>query len=357
MKRIYPGNVSRGVVLPFGVYYEHYQRAKVSVPENLRQSKIATPGEPLSAFVERTYATFFGEMIPKGASEQELSTWIKPRLAVMRASIIDSPMSGELEQAIRKALDTEGLLLSGDKSQTVGCFVRSDTNVEDLENFNGAGLNLTLFNLQSLQEIYDGIKNVWASPFTYRSFSWRQPLIDEPLWVLPSIVILESVPSEKSGVLITADIFNSEPDKMVIATSEGVGGAVDGTSAETLLWSPTSVELVNAFKSPWRLMLNPDGGSEVVPSTGKDHVLNEKEIKQVTAAASKINEKFEPTRDTSGNPRPWDIEFGFAKGQLWLFQARPFVGNEEIRNLPALATLDTTKAPKRQDIALDEFVK
>ncbi len=357
LKRLFPKKVSRGVVLPFGVYYQHYQQAKVVVPENLQKRNLAKNGEPLPGFVERTYQTFFGEMIPKGSSEQELTAWIDPRLTIMRASITGSPMSAALEQAIQKALDKQGLLLGDDKSQTVGCFVRSDTNVEDLENFNGAGLNLTLFNLRSLQDIYAGIKEVWASPFTYRSFSWRQPIIDEPLWVMPSVVILESVPSEKSGVLITADIFNGEPNKMLVATSEGVGGAVDGTPAETVLWSPGSVELVNAYKSPWRVMLNPHGGREVVPSTGKDHVLTEKEIKDVTAAAKKINKKLKPTLDTSGNPRPWDIEFGFAKGQLWLFQARPFVGNEEIRNLPALAALDVATAPKRENIPLDDIIK
>ena len=60
-------------------------------------------------------------------------------------------------------------------------------------------MNLTLFNRRALADVYAGLKEVWASPFAYRSFSWRQTLIDEPLWVLPSVVILESVPSEKSG--------------------------------------------------------------------------------------------------------------------------------------------------------------
>jgi hypothetical protein len=357
LKRLFPNNVSRGLVLPFGVYYAHYQQVKITVPENLQQSKLAQSGEPLPDFVKRTYQTFFGEMIPKGTSEKELTAWIKPRLTIIRTSIMKSPLSAELKQAIKAKLDQQGLLRGEDKSQTVGCFVRSDTNVEDLDNFNGAGLNLTLFNRRSLQDIYDGIREVWASPFTYRSFSWRQPFIDEPLWVLPSVVVMESVSSEKSGVLITADIFNGEPDKMVIATSEGVGGAVDGTSAETLLWSPESVELVNPYKSASRLMLKPDGGSEVVPSTGNEFVLTEKEIKEVTAAAMKIKEKFKPIRDGSGNPRPWDIEFGFNNGKLWLFQARPFVGNEEIRNLPALAALEVATAPARKDISLDELVK
>ena len=357
LKRLFPDKVSRGIVLPFGVYFAHFQRAKVVLPAKLKQSNIAREGEALEDFVKRTYQTFFAEMIPAGTSEKELSAWIKPRLEVFRTSIIEQSLAPELKQAIQKALDDQGLLQRDDKSQTVGCFVRSDTNVEDLENFNGAGLNLTIFNLRSLEDIFAGIKKVWASPFTYRSFSWRQTLVDEPFWVLPSIVILESVRSEKSGVLVTADIFQNDPKKMLVATSEGVGGAVDGTPAETLLWSPQGVELINLFKSPQRLMLKPEGGSEVVPSTGNEYVLNEQELKELVATAGKIKKAFKPSLDESGKPRPWDIEFGFAKGQLWLFQCRPFIGNEELRNIPALAVLDGPREQPRGSISLQDVIK
>ena len=357
LKRLFPNNVSRGFVIPFGVYFAHFQKAKVVLPANLKSSSIAQPGEALEEFVKRTYQQFFAEMIPSGAGENKLSEWIKPRLDIMRASIMSHPLAPELRRAIQRKLDEQGLLQSGDKSQTVGCFVRSDTNVEDLENFNGAGLNRTIFNLRSLEDIYTGIKTVWASPFTFRSFSWRQTLIDEPFWVLPSVVIMESVRSEKSGVLVTADIFHGDPEKMLIATSEGVGGAVDGTPAETLLWSPGDIELINLFKSSRRLMLKPEGGSEVIPSTGKEYVLSEQELEELVAAAVKIRKTFKPALDESGKPRPWDIEFGFANGQLWLFQCRPFIGNEELRNIPALAALDGTGEPARGEIALEDVVK
>ncbi len=357
LKSLFPENVSRGVVLPFGVYYGHYQAAKVVLPESLADAGIAEAGEPLSAFVERTYQTLFDEMIPSGASESELKKWSDPRLAVIRESITGNPLNSELREAIRATLAEQGLLRPEDPAQTVGLFVRSDTNVEDLDNFSGAGLNLTLFNLGSLEDVFAGIKEVWASPFTMRSFSWRQPYVNEPLWVLPSIVILESVPSQKSGVLVTADIFHDDPSKMVVATSEGVGGAVDGTPAETLLWSPESVELVNSYRSAWRLMLKEDGGSEVVPSTGREYVLEEQELETLISAAQTINKKIKPTLDGDGEPRPWDIEFGFVDGELWLFQTRPFIGNEELRNLPALAAFETTGAEPLPDVSLDDVIQ
>lgn len=298
-------------------------------------------------------------MIPSKKSEKDLAGWITPRLEIMRYSIRRAPLSPALKLAIRDGLDREGLLKNGDKSQSVGCFVRSDTNVEDLDNFNGAGLNLTLFNRKSLDDIYEGLKEVWASPFEFRSFSWRQTLIDDPVWVLSSVVILESVPNDKSGVLVTADVNTGDKGKMTVAVSEGVGGAVDGTSAETLLWSPQGIELVTLFKSPWKNQLLPGGGSAIVSSTGRDTVLEPDELKQIVAAGQKISATFEPALDPVRKPRPWDIEFGFKAGMLWLFQCRPFLGNDALNNIPALASLEAHSANTldKNMLSLEEILR
>jgi phosphoenolpyruvate synthase/pyruvate phosphate dikinase len=239
----------------------------------------------------------------------------------------------------------------------VGLFVRSDTNGEDRESFSGAGLNLTLFNRRSLEDVYRALKSVWASPFTYRSFSWRQTLIDQPLWVLPSVVILESVATTKSGVLVTSDLEGTDRSKMLIATSEGVGGAVDGTPAETLVWSPSGVELVTMFKSPYRRLLRPDGGSQIVPSTGSESVLSQAEIEQLVATAARIRDEFEPSLDPAGRPRPWDIEFGFRDGRLWLFQTRPFIGNDSLENVSSLADYEAPAGRGGEKISLEEEIQ
>jgi len=359
LKHIFPDHVARGIVVPFGAYYDHYQNAKVAVPDTLRSRGIATGGERLPDFAERTYKEFFQVMIPAGKSEKDLATWITPRLDVIRYSIRQSPLSPDLTQAIRDGLDRDGLLRPEDKSQSVGCFVRSDTNVEDLDNFNGAGLNLTVFNRKSLDDIYQGLKEVWASPFEFRSFSWRQTLIDDPLWVLSSVVILEAVPNDKSGVLVTADVNSSSSGMMTVATSEGVGGAVDGTSAETLLWSPQGVQIVSLFKSPWKNQLLAGGGSAIVPTSGSDTVLAPDELSQIISAGQKISETFTPVQDPAGKPRPWDIEFGFRNGKLWLFQCRPFLGNDALKNIPALAPLEGPAASAHADdvLSLEDIIR
>jgi hypothetical protein len=356
LKHRFPDKVARGVVVPFGAYHAHYRSAPVAIPKELSGKGLARAGEPLSSFVEATYDEFFGSLVPNGADERTLAAWVQPRLEIMRHSLEQHPLSPELREGIRADLERQGLLEPGNPEQTVGLFVRSDTNVEDLDNFNGAGLNLTLFNRRSLQDVYAGLKEVWASPFTYRSFSWRQTLIDEPLWVLPSVVILESVPTKKSGVLITADLDGQDQTKMLVATSEGVGGAVDGTPAETVVWSPSGVELVTMFKSPYRRLLKP-GGSEIVPSTGSEYVLSEAELNDLVTTAARIRDTFASSPGSDGRARPWDVEFGFVDGKLWLFQARPFIGNESLANVSALAAYEAPQAGGSERVSLDEVLR
>ena len=65
----------------------------------------------------------------------------------------------------------------------------------------------------------------------------------------------------------------------------------------------------------------------------------------------------EPSRDSEGRPRPWDVEFGFAGGKLWLFQTRPFIGNESLANVPALAAYEAPQAGGAERISLDEVIR
>ena len=359
LKHYFPENVARGVVIPFGVYESHFESAKVGLPEDLKNSGLAQPGLPLSKYVRETYNHFFEELLNNpDISSKQLAEWIKPRLDIIRHSISQISLDPDFIDDLQEKLSDEGLFDNGE--MTRGVFVRSDTNVEDMPNFNGAGLNLTIFNLMSFNEVLEGIKKVWASPFTYRSFSWRQSIISDPNLVFPSIVILESIPSDKSGVLITADVETGDSSKMTIATAEGVGGTVDGSPAETLLYSQGNAKLMAQFKSPTRrmLILTGKGGSKMVPSTGSEVVLEESELKALVEAAAEIKDEFKPEKGLDGRPLPWDIEYGFSNGKLFLFQTRPFVGNSDLRNLPALAELDKgIKEKMAEPFSLDEMIR
>jgi hypothetical protein len=352
LRHVFPENVSRGLIIPFGVFHRHFSSARISVPVELTGKGLADEGTALPEYAQKTYAVFLKELLPNpDVSDEQLEEWIKPRLEIIRHSIRNIVLQQAFVEDLHRKLNEQGLFLDPKRGDLKGVFIRSDTNVEDLPNFSGAGLNLTLFNVRTFAEVLKGITEVWASPFTYRAFSWRQTAIDDPNLVFPSIVLLESVPSDKSGVLITADVETGDRSKMIIATAEGVGGTVDGSAAETLLWDVQSTTLLAQFKALKRrlLVVSEAGGTAMRPATGSEYVLRENELEALVATAEQIKETFEPETNEEGEPLAWDIEYGFQDGKLYLFQVRPFVGESGIRNLQALAVLDKGLKKKKEE--------
>ena len=87
-----------------------------------------------------------------------------------------------------------------------GVFVRSDTNVEDLPGFTGAGLNQTIPNVVGgYDAVLAAIRDTWVTPFSDRSYAWRQSHMKNPEYVFPAIVVQRAFASEKSGVLLDCE--------------------------------------------------------------------------------------------------------------------------------------------------------
>jgi hypothetical protein len=229
-----------------------------------------------------------------------------------------------------------------------GVFVRSDTNVEDLPGFTGAGLNQTIPNVVGYDAILQAIKDVWASPFSERAYSWRQAHMDKPEYVFPAVVVQRAFPSEKSGVLLTADLERGAANVLTVAVSEGVGGAVDGQPAESLRIDAETGEttvMAQAAASE-RTLLAPEGGVVRRPATGADRVLEPGEIKQLIKFAGQIPARFPSLRTISGDPVPADVEFAFRDGKLALLQIRPFNESRRAQKSQYLAELDAPFAAR-----------
>jgi phosphoenolpyruvate synthase/pyruvate phosphate dikinase len=227
-------------------------------------------------------------------------------------------------------------------SENVGVFVRSDTNVEDLPGFTGAGLNLTLPNVVGFDAVVQAIQNVWASPFTERAYAWRQAHMEQPEHVYPAVLLLKTFVSEKSGVLVTADIETGDRQWLSMAISEGVGGAVEGQAAEELRVNRATGEtrLLAQASAPLRAEPLATGGVRKVPASGRDTVLLPKEIERLRALADDVERRFPMPEVDGGLRAPADIEFGFQHGRLGLFQIRPFVESSRARRSQYLIDMD-----------------
>jgi len=322
----YPGHVSRGVAIPFGLFRQ----------EALDQPYAGGEG------------TVFEWMVKNYQALAEIPT-DDPRHAVkaeaFRAElygIIAGTQPGEAFQQQLRAAMTEAF----GSDNPPGVFVRSDTNVEDLAGFTGAGLNLTLPNVVGFDNLLNSIAGVWASPFTARAFAWRQSHMTRPEHVYTSILLLESVASDKSGVLVTQDIDTGSRDVISVAVNEGLGGAVDGQAAESLriALDGSYVRVLATATAPWRRVPDPKGDLQFLPTSGSDMVLQAGEIAQLIDFARGLPQKFPPITDDEGHPAPADVEFGFVNGDLRLFQLRPFLESKMARGIAYLREMDARLA-------------
>ncbi len=324
LKHHYPEAVANGVAIPFGVF----------------RALLDRPLEGEGASVYDWMVAQYGALaaMPAGSADREAATdRFRARLqAWIEGAAPDPAFIDSLRETLVRELG--GL----DR----GVFVRSDTNVEDLPGFTGAGLNLTLPNVTGIAAIAAAVPRVWASPFTARAFAWRQAHMDRPEHVYPAVLLLESVPAEKSGVLVTRDIDTGAPGWLSVAVNEGIGGAVDGQAAESLRidLATGAVRLLAQATAPTRRRLLPEGGMIEEPASLRDEVLAPGEIAQLVEFGRGLPGRFPPIVDEQGRPTAADVEFGFVDGRLRLFQIRPLNENRAARSNAWLAGLDPDPA-------------
>ncbi len=326
LKRLFPERVSDAAVIPFGAFVAHVDRAGA-----------AGEASPL-ARLRAAYAR--ARELPPEPAEQVLLQELK----VFRAHILSLPWVDGFEAEVDDALKRLG------KPGSFGVFVRSDTNVEDLPQFTGAGLNLTLPNRVKRAAILQAIREVWASPFSERSFRWRQAVLTNPEHVYPSVLLHRTVPSEISGVMVTADVESGDTSALTVSVSEGVAAVVDGGAPETVvLLANGGVRPIASSRTATRKVVPrpPAEGVEVTVALGRDPLLAEAEIQTLRALAAEVLAKL-PLKDGL----PWDIELGFAKGQLFLMQIRPLRTARAAGVHPFLRRLDEAAAPAAEKIDL-----
>ncbi len=320
LKQAFPQLVPGGIVIPFGVFRQ------------LLEQELEPGGESVFAWMQAQYRAL--ERLADRPQVQERAR--QAVLARLRAWIEQADPGEAFRSELRRLLEQ-----SFGPDGSYALFVRSDTNMEDLPGFSGAGLNLTVPNVVGFDQVLQAISRVWASPFSERASAWRQERMEQPEHVYASVLLMRSVPVDKSGVMVTMDVESGRSDRLTVAVNEGVGGAVAGQAAEELRIEAGSgaVQLLAEATSPVRRLLDAEGGLRQVPVSGRERVLEPEEITQLLAVAAALPERF-PQYDDQGRPAPADVEFGFERGRLVLFQIRPFVGSRRALENQYLIRMD-----------------
>ncbi|OQW47978.1 MAG: hypothetical protein A4S09_14365 [Proteobacteria bacterium SG_bin7] len=316
LARVFSTRVPKAIVLPFGVYFTHASE---------------------SGIYQKIQNTF-GDVSLRG-NDQDTVRRRKERLEEIRKDIMGMEVRPEV---VRFMLQ----ILNDVEFDHRGVFVRSDTNAEDLPGFVGAGLNDTIPNVKGVGNILKAIKEVWASPFTEKAFTWREDLIENPWDIFPSVIVQLAAPSEKAGIMIVGSPLEDDEDDVVhLAANEGLGlTAVAGDySSEEVVYHRKSgkiEKLQNAYASHKKVLAPQGGVQDVALAETGQNLLSETEIKQLAELGDKIQKHLKKEYNIDGK---WDLEWGIIKGKVYLFQIRPFIGNLVVKDVGSLRALERPK--------------
>ncbi|MCX5747371.1 MAG: pyruvate, phosphate dikinase [Proteobacteria bacterium] len=284
-------NVPAGFGVPFRYYAEHLKAAKLD--------------ERIAAMLAE----------PRFATD---SSYRKAKLAELRKAIVDAPASPDLVAQVAAALAT----LTADDA-TVGVFVRSSGNAEDLEDFSGAGLYDTVPNMKGTDATVGAIKTVWASIWNLGAYDNRKLYNIDEAQVFSGVLVQIGVAATAAGVLVTVHPTDPTDEKnYTVNAKSGLGMAVvDGRKVpESLIvsWYNHGIRVLSRSSEDTKLVFDERGGIHEVPNPdkGKPVLTNQMAITLVDAAR-RITKIFKSNK--------LDIEWVFAGTVLHIVQTRPYL--------------------------------
>jgi hypothetical protein len=204
-----------------------------------------------------------------------------------------------------------------------GYFFRSDTHIEDLEDFNAAGLNESVPNvlLDDPAEVDRVIRRVWISPFSEKSIFWRAlALPSETVTIaMPSVVVMPTVSAKSSGVILSQGAEGK--GRGVLSANWGIGSVVQAGNPVEEIDLESGVPHRSAFTTTRRKpVAAAAGGLAFEPVAAGTPLLDGASVEKLNALAQKAGAVLGEKK------LGWDIEWvEDQKGKIVLVQARPVV--------------------------------
>jgi pyruvate,water dikinase len=252
--------------------------------------------------------------------------------STIRRWIIETPLPGPLEAAIRDAFTT----LSVDDPKA-SFAVRSSATAEDMPDASFAGQQETFLNVVGIDDVLHRIKEVFASLYNDRDISYRVHKGYAHAEVALSAGVQRMVRSDlgAAGVLFTIDTESGFPDVVFVTSSYGLGetvvqGAVNPD--EFYVHKPTLkadkfpvIRRVLGSKLQRMEFAPPEGRGpggrlvrtvETPPEQRNRYSISDADVIELARYAVVIEQHY---------GRPMDIEWGKdgVDGKLYILQARP----------------------------------
>lgn len=317
----FPDAVPKGFVIPFGVFRDHFDQSQ--------------PG------TDRTYWDFVEETFEKarewredGELESVIDHIVLLRFAQLREMLQSMPLTPEF----RSNLSTTFAQVFEMPIGTAPVNLVTHTNASGLEavmDFN----NPIHYNLTSESTIHRAILDAWASVFLDASYHARQRQLNDPEKLYASILIQRAINFEKSGVIITTGLVNSEPEDITVSIGWGV--ANDDHSRETSLLKADGTDVL---LSPVRQL-----EYSVLSAGGGLGVGYTREMNEMTGTTGRLAFRHlvsvvrsELRRFTgSSTHSPVVLDLGFDGDNAWIVGIRPLATERRAARTAYLSNLDS----------------
>ena len=275
-------------------------------------------GVPFAYYVEHMKRNRLDQELEKLLADPRLKTdaaWRKAALEELRQKIRKAPIAPRTLNAIFAKVQKD---LGGK-----GVFVRSSTNAEDLEGFNGAGLYDTVPNVRGKQALADALRQCWSSLWNFTAVEERSFYGIDHRQVYFGVLVQVGVDASAAGVLVTKNLFDLEDDRsFTINAKRGLGLRVVGgtTIPEQIIFDPGNLgtKIISRSDDPTMLIFDEKGGVKEVPNPNKGVILNEARAKALGEAVQRFIPLF-------SRKHPLDVEWVLEGDKVWIVQARPFV--------------------------------
>ena len=238
----------------------------------------------------------------------------------IREAFEGAPIPGEIERDILAAYEEFG---QGPVA------VRSSATAEDLPEAASAGQQETFLNVVGAEALLDAVRRCWASLWSDRAIAYRGRLRLDQATVKLAVVIQRLVAAEAAGVMFTANPVTGARDELIVDASPGLGEAVVAG-----LVTPDHYVLRKG-RWGWRIVERRLGRREVVVGLriggGTEHAspdvtpvpepaLPDRELHLLAQLGVAIQRHF---------GAPQDVEWAWARGELFIVQARPITALPE----------------------------
>uniref|UniRef100_A0A1B6DFB3 Phosphoenolpyruvate synthase n=2 Tax=Clastoptera arizonana TaxID=38151 RepID=A0A1B6DFB3_9HEMI len=198
--------------------------------------------------------------------------------------------------------------------------VRSSGIGEDSVVLSAAGQNATILGCQGIDGIVYGIKECWASLYTFQSVEYRRQL-GMALDCGMGVIIQEMVSADAAGVMFTRHPVSGDPDLVYVTANFGLGetvvsGSVEPDSFVVSKQDGLNLKIVSSDRGKKGRMLHMlENGALVNTSTEEINLcISNHDLLNLVKVGIEIEEMF-------GWPK--DIEWTLHKGRIYLLQCRP----------------------------------